>query len=177
MTTAADGHQHRGVDLGALHALAAEADAVLTGGISARAPEALAEHLHEDWLHVTRDDRLALTRWDAPRLRAAVSDSYLQRDAVGAPAGWTLTDLSDGSAPSWGLDDAGARRRRRAATLLMTALPGTAYVRMGEPVASSRAARTPPARSPRWRASPPSSAARLAARSSGTGKRCGCAAS
>ncbi|WP_098485085.1 hypothetical protein [Georgenia soli] len=134
VTSSTDSHEHEGVDLGALHALAAEADSVLTGGISARTPDALAEHLHEDWLHVTRDDRLAVTTWDAPQLRATVSDSYLQRDAVGAPAGWTLTDLTTGSAPSWGLDEEAARRRRRAATLLMTALPGTAYVSQGEPV-------------------------------------------
>jgi alpha-glucosidase len=145
VTTSTEGHEHHGVDLGALHALAAEADAVLTGGISARTPDALAEHLHEDWLHVTRDDRLALTRWDGPRLRAAVSDSYLQRDAVGAPAGWTLTDLSDGSAPSWGLEGEAARRRRRAATLLMNALPGTVYVSQGEPVGMAPAQATPTA--------------------------------
>jgi len=127
-------HDHAGIDLGALHALVADADAVLTGGVTARDPEALNEHLHEDWLHVTRDDRLAVTPWAAAPLRATISDSYLQRDAVGAPAGWTLTDLARGAAPSWGLDDEAAGRRRRAATLLMAALPGTTYVPQGEAV-------------------------------------------
>ncbi|WP_345037447.1 hypothetical protein [Georgenia daeguensis] len=127
-------HGHAGIDLGALHALVADADAVLTGAVTAREPEALAEHLHEDWLHVTRDDRLAVTPWEAAPLRATISDSYLQRDAVGAPAGWTLTDLTHASAPSWGLDPEAAGRRRRAATLLMAALPGTTYVPQGEAV-------------------------------------------
>lgn len=134
VSLAAGAHDHAGIDLGALHALVADADAVLTGAVTAREPEALAEHLHEDWLHVTRDDRLAVTPWASAQLRAAISDSYLQRDAVGAPAGWTLTDLARGSAATWGLDAEAAGRRRRAATLLMAALPGTAYVPQGEAV-------------------------------------------
>lgn len=134
VSLAAGEHNHAGIDLGALHALVADADAVLTGAVTAREPEALAEHLHEDWLHVTRDDRLTVTPWAAAPLRATISDSYLQRDAVGAPAGWTLTDLALGSAPSWDLDTEASARRRRAATLLMAALPGTTYVPQGEAV-------------------------------------------
>ncbi|MFC7405996.1 hypothetical protein [Georgenia alba] len=120
-------------DLGSLHALAAEHDAVLTAAISARHPELVTEHLHEHWLHVTREDALAITEWDAGHLRAVVSDTYLQREAAGAVPAWTLSDLGGGGV--WGLGaDGAARRRRRAATLLMLALPGTVYIHQGEAV-------------------------------------------
>ncbi|GAA4432766.1 hypothetical protein GCM10023169_38890 [Georgenia halophila] len=119
-------------DVRALHALAAEREVVLTAAASAARPEALAEHLHEHWLHVTRDDRLGIAAWDAAELRASISDAYLQRAAVGAPAGWMLTELG---ADPWGLGaDAASRRRRRAATLIMLALPGTVYLHQGEAV-------------------------------------------
>ncbi|MFD1719533.1 hypothetical protein [Georgenia deserti] len=121
-------------DLGRLQAVVAERDeAVLTGAVSAAHPEVLAEQLLEHWLHVTRDDRLGTTPWDAAQLRATISDAYLQREPAGAAPGWTLADFRGGT--PWGLgEDEAARRRRRAATLLMLALPGTVYIRQGESV-------------------------------------------
>lgn len=130
-------HEHPGVDLGGLQALVAEhgEDTVVTGAGTAVAPRDLATHLHEDWLHVTRDDRLVATGWQAAALRATITDAYALRDPVGATAGWTLLAAPTAASAAWaGLTDEALRRRHDAATLLMLALPGTAYVPQGEAV-------------------------------------------
>ena len=130
-------HGHAGIELGALHALIAEhgEDVILTGGGTARDRAALAAHLHEDWLHVTRDDRLVVTPWRPEPLRAAITDAYALRDPVGAPAGWTLATAALSAPAEWGdLDAAALERRHDAAAALMLALPGTAYLHLGEAV-------------------------------------------
>lgn len=130
-------HGHAGIELGALHALIAEhgEDVILTGGGTARDRAALAAHLHEDWLHVTRDDRLVVTPWRPEALRAAITDAYALRDPVGAPAGWTLATAALSAPAEWGdLDAAALGRRHDAAAALMLALPGTAYLHLGEAV-------------------------------------------
>ncbi|MPV37943.1 alpha-amylase family protein [Georgenia subflava] len=135
-------HEHAGVDIGALHALVAEREErIITGAVSSVDPEDVAAHLHEDWLHISRDDRLARVAWRADELRATISDAYLQRDAVGAPAGWTLsrvtghTEATDAGPQAWDAPTPAALRRRlHAATLLMIALPGVVYLRQGEAV-------------------------------------------
>jgi hypothetical protein len=128
-------HAHAGIELGALHALIAEhgEDVIVTGAGSALDRPALATHLHEDWLHITRDDRLVVTPWAPDELRAAITDAYALRDPVGAPAGWTLRDAGLQAPARWaGLEGAALQRRRHAATGLMLGLPGTAYLRQGE---------------------------------------------
>ncbi|MFD1505281.1 DUF3459 domain-containing protein [Georgenia yuyongxinii] len=130
-------HEHAGVDLGGLQALLAEhgEDTVATGAGTAVAPRDLAVHLHEDWLHITRDDRLVTTPWQAAALRTAITDAYALRDPVGATAGWTLLAAPSVRTDDWTRTDSDAwRRRHDAATLLMLALPGTAYVPQGEAV-------------------------------------------
>ncbi|MFI9767481.1 alpha-amylase family glycosyl hydrolase [Streptomyces sp. NPDC052415] len=90
--------------------------------------------------------------WDARELRRVIGDSLAQAHAAGASATWVLSNhdvvrhasrlmlppgtddnawlLSGGHAPA--VDRAAGLRRARAATLLMLALPGSAYVYQGE---------------------------------------------
>ncbi|WP_127127225.1 hypothetical protein [Georgenia sp. SYP-B2076] len=130
-------HTHAGVDVGALQALLAERDndSVLAGAGSALDTESLVAHLHEDWLHISRDDRLTTVPWLASAVRATISDSYVVRDTVGAPAAWTLSGITEAPSPqAWAPSADELRRRVHAATLLMLALPGVTYLRQGEEV-------------------------------------------
>ncbi|MGW0597183.1 glycoside hydrolase family 13 protein [Streptomyces sp. NPDC002776] len=90
--------------------------------------------------------------WDARELRRVIGDSLAQAHAAGASATWVLSNhdvvrhasrlmlppgtddnawlLSGGRAPA--VDRSAGLRRARAATLLMLALPGSAYVYQGE---------------------------------------------
>ncbi|GGQ29581.1 glycoside hydrolase family 13 protein [Streptomyces mutabilis] len=90
--------------------------------------------------------------WDAAELREIITGSLADARAAGASATWVLSNhdvvrhasrlvlppgtdtdawlLSGGRAPA--LDEAAGLRRARAATLLMLALPGSAYVYQGE---------------------------------------------
>ncbi|MFG3247749.1 glycoside hydrolase family 13 protein [Streptomyces sp. NPDC048187] len=92
------------------------------------------------------------TGWDAAELREVIAGSLADARAAGASATWVLSNhdvvrhatrlvlppgtdldawlLSGGSAPA--VDAAAGLRRARAATLLMLALPGSAYVYQGE---------------------------------------------
>ncbi|GAB2735120.1 glycoside hydrolase family 13 protein [Streptomyces bullii] len=92
------------------------------------------------------------TPWDADALRQVIADSLAGARAAGASATWVLSNhdvirhasrlmlppgtdldawlLSGGRAPA--VDAAAGLRRARAATLLMLALPGSAYVYQGE---------------------------------------------
>ncbi|MBL1083136.1 glycoside hydrolase family 13 protein [Streptomyces actinomycinicus] len=90
--------------------------------------------------------------WDAAELREVITGSLGTAHAVGASATWVLSNhdvvrhasrlvlppgtdpaawlLSGGTAPA--LDPSAGLRRARAATLLMLALPGSAYLYQGE---------------------------------------------
>ncbi|MFC8566015.1 glycoside hydrolase family 13 protein [Streptomyces sp. NPDC057245] len=90
--------------------------------------------------------------WDAAKLRGIITGSLADAHAAGASATWVLSNhdvvrhtsrlvlppgtdpdawlLSGGRAPA--VDAAAGLRRARAATLLMLALPGSAYVYQGE---------------------------------------------
>jgi alpha-glucosidase len=88
--------------------------------------------------------------WDPAALRDVVTSSYGVNDAVGAPTTWVLSNhdvvrhasrfgLSTPTARPNGIgradeqpDEALGLRRARAATLLMLALPGSAYLYQGE---------------------------------------------
>ncbi|MES9520318.1 glycoside hydrolase family 13 protein [Streptomyces capoamus] len=91
-------------------------------------------------------------RWDAGELRDVITGSLATARTAGAPATWVLSNhdvvrhasrlmlppgtdpaawlLSHGTAPA--VDPAAGVRRARAATLLMLALPGSAYLYQGE---------------------------------------------
>ncbi|MEU2063747.1 glycoside hydrolase family 13 protein [Streptomyces sp. NPDC013455] len=91
-------------------------------------------------------------RWDAEELREVITGSLATARTVGASATWVLSNhdvvrhasrlvlppgtdpdawlLAGGTAPA--VDTAAGLRRARAATLLMLALPGSAYLYQGE---------------------------------------------
>ncbi|MEV5382779.1 glycoside hydrolase family 13 protein [Streptomyces sp. NPDC052721] len=91
-------------------------------------------------------------RWDAEELRDVITASLVTARTAGASATWVLSNhdvvrhasrlvlpagtdpaawlLSGGTAPA--IDTAAGLRRARAATLLMLALPGSAYLYQGE---------------------------------------------
>ncbi|MGW1595146.1 glycoside hydrolase family 13 protein [Streptomyces sp. NPDC002343] len=90
--------------------------------------------------------------WEAEELREVIADALVTAGAAGAPATWVLSNhdvvrhasrlvlppgtdpdawlLTHGTAPA--VDPAAGLRRARAATLLMLALPGSAYLYQGE---------------------------------------------
>ncbi|MFE6163561.1 glycoside hydrolase family 13 protein [Streptomyces sp. NPDC056486] len=96
--------------------------------------ERSARYLRPDELHQAFNFEYLTTGWDADALRAVIDRSLTAMNAVEAPATWVLsnhdvvrhrTRFADG-------DAARGLRRAKAATLLMLALPGSAYIYQGE---------------------------------------------
>ncbi|MFE4020073.1 glycoside hydrolase family 13 protein [Streptomyces sp. NPDC059101] len=91
--------------------------------------ERLARYVRPDELHQGFNFHYLNTRWDADELRTAIDTSLTALGAVGAPATWVLSNhdlVRHRTRLGGGLD------RARAATLLMLALPGSAYLYQGE---------------------------------------------
>jgi alpha-glucosidase len=112
----------------------------------------LARYVRADEAHQAFNFAFLATGWDAPALRAVIEASYAVNDTVGAPTSWVLSNhdvvrhtsrlglpgAAQGDRPN-GIghrdvqpDEVLGLRRARAATLLMLALPGSAYVYQGE---------------------------------------------
>ncbi|MFH8486096.1 glycoside hydrolase family 13 protein [Streptomyces longisporoflavus] len=96
--------------------------------------ERSARYLRPDELHQAFNFEYLTTGWDADGLRDVIDRSLRAMNAVQAPATWVLsnhdvvrhcTRFADG-------DAARGLRRAKAATLLMLALPGSAYLYQGE---------------------------------------------
>ncbi|WP_411140587.1 glycoside hydrolase family 13 protein [Streptomyces sp. x-80] len=88
-----------------------------------------ARYLRPDELHQAFNFHYLNTGWDAAALRAAIDSSLDAMRPVGAPTTWVLSNhdvVRHRTRLGGGLD------RARAATLLMLALPGSAYVYQGE---------------------------------------------
>ncbi|WP_189045997.1 glycoside hydrolase family 13 protein [Micromonospora sonchi] len=113
--------------------------------------ERLARYVRPDEMHQAFNFEYLLASWTAPAQYAVITRSLEATDAVGAPTTWVLSNhdvvrhasrlgLPIGTAPrpnGIGVDDeqpdaATGLRRARAATLLMLALPGSAYLYQGE---------------------------------------------
>ncbi len=114
--------------------------------------ERAARYLRPDELHQAFNFEYLATPWDAGALRRVVDTSLTAMGSVGAPATWVLSNHdvtrhatrlahrsalgADGAAAPTQLREPGDRelglRRARAATLLMLALPGSAYLYQGE---------------------------------------------
>ncbi|WP_328913079.1 MULTISPECIES: glycoside hydrolase family 13 protein [unclassified Streptomyces] len=106
--------------------------------------ERAALYLRPDELHQAFNFEYLSTAWDAAALRKVVDKSLTAMSAVGAPATWVLSNhdvtrhATRFANPPGGtqLREPGDRelglRRARAATLLMLALPGSAYLYQGE---------------------------------------------
>ncbi|KUL51490.1 MULTISPECIES: glycoside hydrolase family 13 protein [unclassified Streptomyces] len=96
--------------------------------------ERSALYLRPDELHQAFNFEYLTTGWDAAALRAVIDRSLAAMNAVDAPATWVLSnhDVVRHSTRFSGGDAARGLRRARAATLLMLALPGSAYIYQGE---------------------------------------------
>ncbi len=111
----------------------------------------MAQWVRDDELHQAFNFGYLMTPWDAKDMRAVIDDSLESFGTVGAPSTWVLsnhdtirhtTRLSTKAplAHNIGIgpqsldrpDEAHSIARGRAATLLMLALPGSAYVYQGE---------------------------------------------
>ena len=111
----------------------------------------LAEWVRPDEMEQTFNFTFLEAGWSAQRVRAAIVDSLAAFGAVGAPSTWVLSnhdvtrhasrfglDLPPASGAGIGPktepkpDEVLGLRRARAATLLMLALPGSAYLYQGE---------------------------------------------
>ncbi len=127
-------------------------DRMLCGEAWVQPAEALAAYVRPDELHQTFNFSFLMTPWRADALRASVDDALASAGAVGAPQTWVLSNHDVvRHATRLGRSDAtqvaevegiGPRdeqpdpvlglRRARAATALMLALPGSAYLYQGE---------------------------------------------
>ncbi|MGQ0480844.1 MAG: glycoside hydrolase family 13 protein [Pseudonocardia sp.] len=112
-------------------------------------PERLARYVRPDEMHQAFNFDFLLAGWSARRLRAAVDSSIEANAGVGAPPTWVLSNhdvvrhtsrltLAPGERPD-GIgphdpqpDESLGLRRGRAATAIMLALPGGAYLYQGE---------------------------------------------
>ncbi len=109
----------------------------------------LARYVRDDEMHQAFNFDYLEAPWDAAEIRARIGTSMSANDEVGAPTTWVLSNhdvvrhvsrfgLPDGKRPN-GIRAGDAQpdhelglRRARAATLLMLALPGSAYLYQGE---------------------------------------------
>jgi alpha-glucosidase len=110
----------------------------------------LAAYIRPDEMHQAFNFDYLKTDWDAGQLREVIDGSLAATSIVGAPTTWVLSNhdvvrhptrygLPPGTVWRHGLgvgdpqpDEALGLRRARAATLLMLALPGSAYLYQGE---------------------------------------------
>ncbi|PJE94532.1 alpha-glucosidase [Streptomyces carminius] len=92
-------------------------------------PDRTALYLRPDELHQAFNFHYLNTGWNAEALRAVIDESLDSMRPVGAPATWVL---SNHDVVRHRTRLGGGLRRARAASLLMLALPGSAYVYQGE---------------------------------------------
>ena len=134
--------------------------------------EALAHYIRPDEMHQSFNFNFLMTPWRADLLRATIDDSLRHAAAVGAPQTWVLsnhdvvrhatrlgradaTSVVDTSGIGIGDPQPDAQlglRRARAATTLMLALPGSAYLYQGEELGLPDATTLPDAvrQDPTW---------------------------
>jgi alpha-glucosidase len=95
-------------------------------------PARFAQYLRPDELHTAFNFDYLNAEWDADAQRAAIDTTLTTLGAVGAPATWVLSNHDVTRHPTrLGGGELGLRRAR-AATLMMLALPGGAYLYQGE---------------------------------------------
>lgn len=113
-------------------------------------PQRLALYLRPDEMHTAFNFQFLESPWDAASYRQVITATMAADEAVGAPTTWVLSNhdvlrhvsrlglASPGSShEGLGADDEQpdntvGLRRARAATLMMLALPGSAYLYQGE---------------------------------------------
>ena len=116
------------------------------------APGRIGRYVRDDELHQAFNFPFLLTPWDCSAFVEVIDASLAEAAEVGATTTWVLSNhdvirhatryalpaktnqvdwlMSDGARPR--VDEALGLRRARAATLLMLALPGSAYIYQGE---------------------------------------------
>ncbi|MFT4008785.1 MAG: glycoside hydrolase family 13 protein [Nocardioidaceae bacterium] len=129
----------------------ADADRILVAEAWVTPDEALARYVRPDELHQAFNFGYLMTPWTAAAQRGAITAGLAATVAVGAPQTWVLSNHDvprhatrltydiDGPARVRGIgpddpqpDAALGLRRARAATAVMLALPGSAYLYQGE---------------------------------------------
>jgi alpha-glucosidase len=111
-----------------------DGDRAFVGEIWLHSTERVARYLRPGELHTAFNFHFLLATWDPASLRHAVDASIASMRGVEAPATWVLSnhDVVRHVSRYGGGDLAVGTRRARAGTLLMLALPGSAYVYQGE---------------------------------------------
>lgn len=127
-----------------------EPERILCAEAWVRPLDRLARYVRPDEMHQAFNFEYLDTHWDPAALRAVVEESLAANDEVGAPTSWVLSNHDVvRHATRFGLDQDVLRpngigaddpqpdaalglRRARAATTLMLALPGGAYLYQGE---------------------------------------------
>jgi alpha-glucosidase len=128
-----------------------DGDRALCGEAWVDPPSKLARYVRPDEMQQTFNFSYLETPWNADALRKVIADSLAAFGGVGAPSTWVLSNhdvirhatrfgLPEESPQGYGLgpntpfrpDEAVGLRRARAATTLMLALPGSAYLYQGE---------------------------------------------
>lgn len=127
-----------------------DGDRMLVAEAWVEQPERLALYVRPDEMQQAFNFEFLLAGWDAERITAAVDSSLAANASVGAPTTWVLSNHDTVRHPSrFGLTDpttfpkgisaedeqpneALGLARARAVTLLMLALPGSAYLYQGE---------------------------------------------
>ncbi len=140
-----------------------DADRVLCAEAWVRPAEAMARYVRPDELHQAFNFGFLMSSWIAAELRQNIADSLQAVAAVGAPQTWVLSnhdvvrhasrlgfDPVPGPVHVAGIgagdpqpDAALGLRRARAATAVMLALPGSAYLYQGEELGLPEATELP----------------------------------
>ena len=107
-------------------------DRILCAEAWVEPPSALARYVRPDELHQSFNFHFLMTPWNASALRQSITESLQHADAVGAPQTWVLSNHDVVRHASRLGDGELGLRRARAATTLMLALPGSAYLYQGE---------------------------------------------
>ncbi len=107
---------------------------VFVGEIWLHSTERIARYLRPGELHTAFNFHFLLATWSAESLRASVDATLTALAEVDAPATWVLSnhDVVRHVTRYGGDDFELGTRRARAATLMMLALPGSAYLYQGE---------------------------------------------
>ncbi|TIC87593.1 alpha-amylase [Nocardioides sp. GY 10113] len=141
----------------------ADADRILCGEAWVWPTQALADYVRPDELHQTFNFGFLTTPWIAAELRAEIAASLMAVAEVGAPQTWVLSnhdvvrhasrlgyDPVPGALHMGGIgpddpqpDAEAGLRRARAATTVMLALPGSAYLYQGEELGLPEATELP----------------------------------
>nr|WP_184188615.1 glycoside hydrolase family 13 protein [Micromonospora parathelypteridis] len=98
----------------------------------AETPERLARYIGPDELHQAFSFDFLDATWSADSFRKVIDTALAEATVVGAPTTWVLSNHDKQRHVTRYGDGAEGLRRARAASLLMLALPGCAYLYQGE---------------------------------------------